>query len=78
MVALHWLNGGRRRCRSMPDPAKHQIEEKRSPTHILVLCSCGWTGQITRKQNARARASKVRGLINRHLKEVAGVRASDG
>jgi hypothetical protein len=44
----------------------HDITQLRSPTHILITCTCGWRTQIIRKQNALARASKVRSAIHRH------------
>lgn len=48
-------------------PITHDIEERRTPIAILITCSCGWHSQITRRQNALARASKVRAAIRAHL-----------
>lgn len=39
-------------------------------TMHLVTCSCGWRHMETSRQNALGRASKMRGAVNKHLKEV--------
>lgn len=36
----------------------------------VVTCSCGWRHSETSRQNALGRASKMRGAVNRHLKDV--------
>lgn len=59
----------------------HVIEYRPTPwsrsriavTH-LVTCSCGWRHTETSRQNALGRASKMRGAVNRHLKNVEGER----
>ena len=50
-------------------PAVHEIEERRSPTHVLLMCSCGWRTQVSRQQNAFVRASQVRAKRSLHLAE---------
>jgi hypothetical protein len=35
-----------------------------------VSCSCGWSHVETNRQNALGRASKMRGAITKHLREV--------
>lgn len=47
---------------------EHEITVRKSPIAELVRCSCGWTAQVTRRQNALARAAKVRSAIFHHLK----------
>jgi hypothetical protein len=55
---------------------KHEIHwpilpyGRRVAVHV-VSCSCGWRHSETSRQNALGRASKMRGAVNRHLKEVA-------
>lgn len=46
--------------------AEHHIVEIATPIAIIVRCSCGWTKEITRKQNAYARAAKVKSAIRHH------------
>ncbi len=46
----------------------HEITERRSPISIEIMCKCGWRATISRRQNALARAAKVRAIINKHLK----------
>jgi hypothetical protein len=45
---------------------EHIGDERRSPVAILLICSCGWRRTITRKQNALARAAKVRAAWREH------------
>jgi hypothetical protein len=45
---------------------KHVIDQVKSPIHFKVFCSCGWSFQTTRKQNAWARAAKIRAAIKAH------------
>lgn len=47
----------------------HQLTERRSPTHILIMCSCGWHREISRRQNALARAAGVRSAARGHYAE---------
>lgn len=49
---------------------EHKISESVSPVSVQVRCSCGWYQSVTRKQNAFARAAKVRMAIRMHLKAV--------
>jgi hypothetical protein len=48
----------------------HQIDETVSPIAVLLRCSCGWHTAVSRKQNALARAAKVRSHIHKHLEEM--------
>lgn len=48
----------------------HVIGSRRTPINFIVSCECGWSFQTTRKQNAWARAAKIRGAIRQHLDEV--------
>jgi hypothetical protein len=48
----------------------HEISKFRSPISIQLRCSCGWSRQITRQQNALARAAKVRAAIAEHERSV--------
>lgn len=49
---------------------EHRFTEARSPVSINLRCTCGWSRQITRRQNALARAAKVRGAMSRHIRDV--------
>lgn len=48
---------------------KHEITMRSSPLHRMAFCSCGWRGQVTRSPNALGQTSKLRGLINKHLRD---------
>ncbi len=48
----------------------HIMTERRSPVAFLLRCSCGWSRQITRRQNALARAAKIRAAWNEHEREI--------
>lgn len=48
----------------------HSITERRSPINITVRCTCGWVHTETRRQNALARAAKVRAAIDKHNRDV--------
>jgi hypothetical protein len=48
----------------------HEIAQRTTPINHLVVCTCGWSFQTTRKQNAWARAAKVRGAIRQHCDEI--------
>jgi hypothetical protein len=54
---------------------RHEISERRSPTHILVFCTCGWRHEVSRRQNALGRAAKARAAVNRHLQAVVEIRS---
>jgi hypothetical protein len=49
---------------------KHETSEHRSPVAILLRCSCGWSRQISRKQNALARAAKVKAAWREHEQQI--------
>jgi hypothetical protein len=49
---------------------EHSISEIRSPAAIILRCTCGWVQQITRRQNALARAAKVHAAITEHEKSI--------
>jgi hypothetical protein len=44
----------------------HYITETRSPVAVIWRCSCGWSHRETRRQNALARAAKLRAAANKH------------
>ena len=44
----------------------HEIATRKSPTRYIVVCSCVWSFETPRKQNAWARSSKISAAINRH------------
>jgi hypothetical protein len=49
---------------------KHEIGgERKSPSHVLVMCKCGWRFETTRHQNAFARSAKIKAAVRAHLKE---------
>jgi hypothetical protein len=54
----------------------HVISYRRGPASHFTFCSCGWRHVETARQNALGRASKERGAVNRHLREVKG--SNDG
>lgn len=45
---------------------QHKIELIRSPISVTARCSCGWSHVETRRQNARARQSKLEAMIRSH------------
>jgi hypothetical protein len=47
---------------------KHDIQTWKSPINFTVRCPCGFVRVISRKQNALARASKVRSAYTAHNK----------
>ncbi len=49
-----------------PEINEHLITTRESPIEVLLFCTCGWTDSVTRRQNALARAAKVKGKIRRH------------
>lgn len=53
----------------------HAIMVRRSPINYTVRCSCGWSRTIA-KQNALARAAKVRAAITEHERTIE--RTKDG
>lgn len=51
---------------SAPD---HKVVELTSPVAVILRCSCGWTRQFDRRQNALARVAKVRAAKREHERE---------
>lgn len=45
----------------------HEVTEHRSPTSVSYRCSCGWRHTELRRQNAFARAAKLRAALREHL-----------
>lgn len=45
----------------------HKISETRTPIAVILRCSCGWHYSASRRQNARARAAKVKAAIRAHI-----------
>ena len=43
----------------------HSMTQRYAPNCVLLLCSCGWQRQFKR-ENALARAAKVRKAIREH------------
>lgn len=37
-----------------------------TPAAIIVRCECGWSFTQSRRQNALARAAKIKAAINKH------------
>jgi hypothetical protein len=48
---------------------EHEITERRTPASVIALCSCGWMHRESRRQNAFARAAKLRAAQRKHLTE---------
>lgn len=48
---------------------RHEIAVRATPVNTLVQCTCGWSRTVPR-QNALARAAKVRRHIREHEDEV--------
>ena len=48
------------------DHMQHDVSTIRTPIAILLRCSCGWSRQFTRHQNALARAAKVKAAKQEH------------
>lgn len=42
------------------------MTETVAPLSITVRCQCGWSHTESRRQNALARAAKMRAAINKH------------
>lgn len=51
---------------------KHEIAEYVSPVGVTWRCSCGWSTQQSRRQNALARAAKLKAAARKHYKAVEG------
>lgn len=48
----------------------HEITERASPVSIQLRCTRGWSRQIDRRQNALARAAKVKAAKAEHEREL--------
>jgi hypothetical protein len=48
----------------------HSGNRARIATMHRVVCSCGWRHLETSRQNALGRASKMRGAVAKHLRDV--------
>lgn len=65
-----------------PDPAEffhtettmpaveHRIHKTTTPISVTARCTCGWAHRETRRQNAFARAAKLKAAISKHLSSV--------
>ena len=53
-----------------PPARVRQMNERREAIAIVVSYTCGWTRKILRRQNALARASKVRSAWAEHQREI--------
>lgn len=47
----------------------HYIEHRSTPISYMAVCRCGWSFETKRKQNAFARAGKIKAAVARHLAE---------
>ena len=54
----------------------HRLSGHRDAIAIVLSCSCGWTRKILRRQNALARASKVRSAQAEHQREIEAERVA--
>lgn len=52
------------------EPGKHIITEHDLNIRMVVRCSCGWQHNEHMRQNALARAAKLRSAARRHLQDV--------
>ena len=59
-----------------PSAPGHQMNERREALGIVVSCTCGWTRKILRRQNALARASKIRSAWVEHQREIEAERVA--
>jgi hypothetical protein len=48
---------------------KHDISKRQTPIGYQVICICGWS-RTFKKQNAWARAAKVRAAVAEHFREI--------
>lgn len=53
-----------------PGSPVHEISECTSPINVTVRCSCGWSYTESRRQNAWARAAKIRAAIDKHAMSI--------
>ena len=59
-----------------PPARMHRLSGHRDAIAIVLSCSCGWTRKILRRQNALARASKVRSAWAEHRREIEAERVA--
>lgn len=45
----------------------HEITQHKNPIQYVLRCSCGWSFSTSRRQNAWARAAKIRAAVGAHL-----------
>lgn len=49
---------------------EHEITQRKTPLSYLLVCTCGWSHSETRRQNAWARAAKLRSAEAAHWRAV--------
>lgn len=54
----------------------HEIETRTSPVGYHATCTCGWFHTERRKQNALARAAKMKAAIRAHYDAVEARRGT--
>ena len=59
-----------------PPARVHRMGGHRDAIAVVVSCSCGWTRKILRRQNALARASKVRSAWAEHQRQIEAERVA--
>ena len=59
-----------------PPARMHRLSGHRDAIAIVLSCPCGWTRKILRRQNALARASKVRSAWAEHQREIEAERVA--
>lgn len=50
----------------------HQPTVTETPITFLIRCRCGWSDSV-RRQNALARAAKIRGAITAHRRKMGAI-----
>jgi hypothetical protein len=55
--------------------SEHTITEWYDRAAVHVTCTCGWSRKFLRRQNALARASKVRAARADHQREIEALTA---
>lgn len=48
----------------------HSVREVRGPSYVELRCTCGWYRQVTRRQNALARNSRLIKYWNEHQRTI--------
>ena len=59
-----------------PPARVHRMSGHRDAIAVVVSCTCGWSRRILRRQNALARASKVRSAWAEHQREIEAERVA--